>query len=331
MVSRPVRYWAVGELSTRSTSARVPCATSFPPRGPAPRADVDEVIGGADGVFVVLHHDDRVAQVPQPPQRGDEPVVVALVQADARLVQHVKHPRQPGADLRGQPDALAFPTGERAAFPVQIQVAQAYLYKKPEAASSPRARSRRRSAAGCPESSSCPMTRCASPMVNRQNSRMLRKWEPGIGNSEVMGTSGVMTRLPSGPLSAVGHSRDPFFLLPRSAFMRSHLQRHRQNLRPEPRPLACRARLRTHERLESVLGQFALAGIEQILQLRHQALERLLESRLVALLLAPPASRPTRRPCLGRASAFRKRSGRSANGLSNGASNAPASPRSTAW
>jgi hypothetical protein len=33
------------------------------------------------------------------------------VQADARLIQHIKHARQAGADLAGEADALAFPAG----------------------------------------------------------------------------------------------------------------------------------------------------------------------------------------------------------------------------
>src|ERR1017187_5190328 len=33
-----------------------------------PRADVDDPVGRPDGVLVVLHHDQRVAQVPQPDQ-----------------------------------------------------------------------------------------------------------------------------------------------------------------------------------------------------------------------------------------------------------------------
>ena len=78
------------------------------------RADVDDPVGGADGVLVVLDDDQRVAEVAQTDQGLDQPVVVALVQADARLVEHVEHPDQPGADLGGQPDPLGLAPGERA-------------------------------------------------------------------------------------------------------------------------------------------------------------------------------------------------------------------------
>ena len=57
-------------------------------------------------------------------QRADQPVVVALVQADGRLVQHVADADQAAADLRGQADPLGLAAGERAAHAVQRQVAQ---------------------------------------------------------------------------------------------------------------------------------------------------------------------------------------------------------------
>ena len=47
-------------------------------------------------------------------QRFEQPRVVALVQADRRLVEHVEHAGEARADLRGQPDALALAAGQRA-------------------------------------------------------------------------------------------------------------------------------------------------------------------------------------------------------------------------
>ncbi len=94
--------------------------------------DVDDPVGGADGVLVVLHHDQRVAQATQPHQGLDQPVVVALVQADGGLVQHVEHPDQAGADLGGQPDALRLAAGEGAGGPVQGEVVQADVEQEPQ-------------------------------------------------------------------------------------------------------------------------------------------------------------------------------------------------------
>ncbi len=75
-------------------------------------ADVHHVVGGADGVLVVLHHDDGVAEVAEVLQRLQQAGVVALVEADRRLVQHVEHAGEAGADLRGKADALALAAGK---------------------------------------------------------------------------------------------------------------------------------------------------------------------------------------------------------------------------
>ena len=78
-------------------------------------ADVEHMVGGADGVLVVLDHDHGIAEVAQPPQRFEQPRIVALVQPDRGLVEHVEHAGQPGADLRGEPDALALAARQGAA------------------------------------------------------------------------------------------------------------------------------------------------------------------------------------------------------------------------
>ena len=54
-------------------------------------AEVDEVIGGPHGVFVVFDDDDRVAEVAQVGQRIEQALVVARVEADRGFVENVKH------------------------------------------------------------------------------------------------------------------------------------------------------------------------------------------------------------------------------------------------
>ncbi len=61
--------------------------------------DVDDPVGHPDGVLVVLDDDQGVAELLEAHQRLDEPLVVALVQADGRLVEHVEHADQAGPDL----------------------------------------------------------------------------------------------------------------------------------------------------------------------------------------------------------------------------------------
>ena len=60
-----------------------PECTTVPPLHAGARADVDDPVGRADRVLVVLDDDERVAEVAQRDERVDEPAVVALVQADA--------------------------------------------------------------------------------------------------------------------------------------------------------------------------------------------------------------------------------------------------------
>jgi hypothetical protein len=79
---------------------------------PGAGADVDHMIGRADRILVVLDHQHRVAEVAQTLERLEQPRVVALMQPDRGLVQHVEHAGEPRADLRGEPDALALAAGE---------------------------------------------------------------------------------------------------------------------------------------------------------------------------------------------------------------------------
>ena len=72
------------------------------------RAHVDHMVRSEDGLFVMLDHDDRVAQVTQSFKRFEQSCVVALVQADGRLVEHIHYAGEARADLRGEADPLSF-------------------------------------------------------------------------------------------------------------------------------------------------------------------------------------------------------------------------------
>ncbi len=88
-------------------------------------SDVEDMIGKPNGVLVVLDHDHGIAEVAEPLQGFQKPRVVALVQSDRGLVQHIEHASQPRADLRGEADALAFAAAQRARGARQRQVVQA--------------------------------------------------------------------------------------------------------------------------------------------------------------------------------------------------------------
>ena len=112
-------------------------------------ADVDDVVGGADGVLVVLDHDHGVAEVAQPLQRFEQPRVVALVQADRRLVEHVEHAGQARADLRGEPDALALAAGQRAGGARQREIVEPDIDEEAQPLADLLEDARRRSRSAC--------------------------------------------------------------------------------------------------------------------------------------------------------------------------------------
>src|SRR6266540_476258 len=85
---------------------------------------VDDMVGGADRSLVVLDHDHRVAEVTQALERLDEPRVVALVQADRGLVEHVHHAGQSRTDLAREADALPLAARERLGGALERQVIQ---------------------------------------------------------------------------------------------------------------------------------------------------------------------------------------------------------------
>src|SRR6267143_1305385 len=64
--------------------------------------DVDDEVGRPHRLFVVLDDDDRVADISQRQQRGDQLSIVTLVQPDRRLIENVEDAHQLGADLGGE-------------------------------------------------------------------------------------------------------------------------------------------------------------------------------------------------------------------------------------
>ena len=63
------------------------------------RPHIDHVIGGQDRILIVLDNDHAVAQVTQMLQCPQQPVVVALMQPDRWLIEHVHNAGQAGSDL----------------------------------------------------------------------------------------------------------------------------------------------------------------------------------------------------------------------------------------
>ena len=89
-----------------------------------PRPYVDDIVGHSDRLFVVLDDKDGVADVAQAQQRLHELAVVALVQADRRLIKHVEDPNEPTANLGGKADPLRLASGEGGGRAVEAQVVE---------------------------------------------------------------------------------------------------------------------------------------------------------------------------------------------------------------
>ena len=95
-------------------------------------ANVDDPVGGLHRLLVVLDNDERVAQVPQALKGGNELAIVALMQADRRLVKDVEDTDEAGADLRGQADTLRLATRKSARTARQRQVGEPNVNEKRE-------------------------------------------------------------------------------------------------------------------------------------------------------------------------------------------------------
>ena len=88
------------------------------------RADVNDVVGAANGFFVMLDHHQGVAFVAQGAQGVQQNMVVACMQANGGFVQHIANALQMAAQLRGQTNALSFAATQGGCAPVQGQVTQ---------------------------------------------------------------------------------------------------------------------------------------------------------------------------------------------------------------
>ena len=72
----------------------------------------------------MLHDDYGVAAVTQPLEGRDEPLVVARVESDGRLVEDIEDSRETRADLGREADALHLSAGERRGGAVEGEVVE---------------------------------------------------------------------------------------------------------------------------------------------------------------------------------------------------------------
>src|SRR5579864_9086162 len=94
---------------------------------------IDHVVGAPDRLFVMFHHEDGVSKIAQGFERGDQAVIVAMMQSDRRLVEHIEDASQPGADLRRQANALSFAAGKGCRRAVERDISETHIVEKRQA------------------------------------------------------------------------------------------------------------------------------------------------------------------------------------------------------
>ena len=97
-----------------------------------PGPEVGDPVRGPHRHLVVLDDEERVAEVAERLQRGQEALVVARVEPDRRFVEDVEDPDEAGTDLRREGDPLRLPAAERRRGPVEGEVGQADVPEEPE-------------------------------------------------------------------------------------------------------------------------------------------------------------------------------------------------------
>lgn len=93
-------------------------------------SQVEDSVGAAHGLLVVLDDDERVSFFGQRLEGVKEAFVVARMEADGRLVQHIKDAAQVGAKLGGEADALGLTAGKGLRAAVEGKVVESDLGKK---------------------------------------------------------------------------------------------------------------------------------------------------------------------------------------------------------
>ena len=106
---------------------------NFPTLAAGFGTDVHHIIRLKHHVLVMLNHYDGVARVAQTLQRGDKAAVVALMEADTRLVKDIKHVYKLGAELRGQTYALALSARQSGGIAVKGKIAKPHIHQKRQA------------------------------------------------------------------------------------------------------------------------------------------------------------------------------------------------------
>ena len=91
------------------------------------------MVGSAHDVFVVFHHNDRIAHIAKFLKHVDKAFGVARVQTDGGFVEDVETAHQTTAEGGGEVDALAFSSGETVGEAVESEIVEAHFFEEMQA------------------------------------------------------------------------------------------------------------------------------------------------------------------------------------------------------
>src|SRR5436309_2732085 len=126
-VARRARTAAAQQLLRRALEDHAPAEIA------GTRTEIDHVVRDANRLLVVLDDDYGVPEVAKARERRQQLAVVALMETDRRLVEHVQHAGEVRADLRREADALSFAARQRRGAAAERQVADADVVEKTKA------------------------------------------------------------------------------------------------------------------------------------------------------------------------------------------------------
>ncbi len=85
---------------------------------------IENIVRVPDGVLIVFDDKHGVSQIAQRFEGCDEPLIVALMQSDRRLVEYVEDSAEARTDLRREANALALAAGKRGRVAIERQIAE---------------------------------------------------------------------------------------------------------------------------------------------------------------------------------------------------------------
>ncbi|ADO75117.1 uncharacterized protein STAUR_7361 [Stigmatella aurantiaca DW4/3-1] len=128
----PVAQVTPGERATGPQPVNGALEDHLAAGGAGTGAEVDDVVGDRDHLWLVLDHKDGVALVTQPQQQAVHPLNVVRVQPDRRLIEHVGHVGERRSKVPDHLGALCLAARQRPRRPVEAEIAQPDLHERVE-------------------------------------------------------------------------------------------------------------------------------------------------------------------------------------------------------